>query len=571
MISAAQINRIKAWQRRPQKGMDENNGSPEGVIVRFANSVRTGRLAMEFLKRQWPAIALGLATILLIAPLWSVTSPAMPDYPAHLAGFHMIADAGGGDAWSKYYFIHWLLVPNLASELIVPPLAHLLPLEAATKLFLSLGVAMWVLGPAAIQYALFRKTTALPLAAAFFAYNSPFLWGFFNFFFAAGCGFLAIAAWIWMQNAKIAHRAALFTVIFSLLYVFHLFALLTALLIVGCYEISRAVADRAWSAKALAWRALPIAAAILPTLAAFLFFKPTGAEENVLAFNIMDTLQDRIEAAIGYYFDGPALTLTGILIGFWFAGVLSGFFRVHKLMIFPLIVLALATLFAPEWAMGGWGGHLRLPAILGTVMFASSMPTLSEGRTRILAGFILAGLTVSAVKLAIDWTDYDVQYTEFRNDIKNLPAGTKIVTVLDSNALSDTSDQPYWHMAEFAIVDRDAFTPLMFTTKGQHVVQLKPPYDRLAAATAQQGSPPDVTELDYLAEGRTDLDPEIDEYYPYLKGFQCHFNVAVIVRGESDASEQTDPDVLPKFLSLRKSGKFFSLYDIHPTKDCPKS
>ena len=56
-------------------------------------------------------------------------------------------------------------------------------------------------------------------------------------------------------------------------------------------------------------------------------------------------------------------------------------------------------------------------------------------------------------------------------------------------------------MAEFAIIDRGDMTALMFTTKGQHVVQLKPPYDRFAAATAQQGSPPDIDELNDL-DGR---------------------------------------------------------------------
>lgn len=56
--------------------------------------------------------------------------------------------------------------------------------------------------------------------------------------------------------------------------------------------------------------------------------------------------------------------------------------------------------------------------------------------------------------------------------------------MLDGDAMGLASDEPYWHMAEFAIVDRGAFTPLMFTTKGQHVVYLKPPFDKWAAGNA---------------------------------------------------------------------------------------
>src|SRR5271170_3584418 len=91
----------------------------------------------------WPAAALAAMTIIMIAPLWIVRVPALPDYPAHLAGFWLI---GGGS--SPFYKVHWTLAPNLASEAIVPLVAKLTGLEAATKLFLSLALALWVLGGA---------------------------------------------------------------------------------------------------------------------------------------------------------------------------------------------------------------------------------------------------------------------------------------------------------------------------------------------------------------------------------------------------------------------------------------
>ena len=139
----------------------------------------------------------------------------------------------------------------------------------------------------------------------------------------------------------------------------------------------------------------------------------------------------------------------------------------------------------------------------------------------------------------------------------------RLVTVIDGNALGVMPDQPYWHMAEFAIIDRAGFSPLMFATKGQHVVHVKPPYDRYAAMTAQQGSPPDVSELADLAAGRGDADADIDENYPYLKFFQCHFDVAIVVYGKG---EQDD---VPDFMSLRHAGSFFSLYELHPRPIAP--
>ncbi|MGB8601906.1 MAG: hypothetical protein WCD42_06890 [Rhizomicrobium sp.] len=522
---------------------------------------------MKVTTREWPALALCVAVCLIIAPLWLVHSPAMPDYPAHVAGFKMLATQGHGEPWEKYYFIHWLFVPNLASELIVPTLAQILPVEAATKLFLSLGMVLWVLGPVLVQRALFGKISPLPLAAAFFVYNAPFLWGFFNFFFAAGCSFVLLAWWIWQAGRLNAVKLAGYAAALLVLYAFHLFAFLTLLLLIGCFEISRAVDAHDIKPVALLRRALPVILVAVPAFAVFFIFKPIGGDAGPLQFNILDTLEDRFAAAIEYYFEGPALILTGLLAGFWLAGILSGFLRVHRLMILPLIVLTLSALLAPEWAMGGWGGHLRLPAVLGALLFATCRPELSEKRLKIMAGLIGVGLLLSVVSLTRDWSDYDRQISGFRADIAGLPKGVRMLTVLDSGAMDEASDQPYWHLAEYAIVDRSGFAPLMFATKGQHIVGVKPPYDKYAAATAEQGSPPDVTELGYLADGRVDLDPDIDTYYPYLKYFQCHFDVAVIVHGEG---EDNTPATPPKFMSLLKTGSFYSLYAIHPTKDCPR-
>jgi len=172
-----------------------------------------------------------------------------------------------------------------------------------------------------------------------------------------------------------------------------------------------------------------------------------------------------------------------------------------------IIALAVFAFVAPEWALGGWGVHLRLPAVLGAMLFATAELRLGPRMNALAAAALLLLAGVSAATLAENWQGYDRQFGEFRAALRGIPAGVRMVTALDGDSLGDeldpTPDQPYWHMAEFAIADRGAFTPLMFATKGQHVVEVKPPYDRWAAATAEQGSPPDVSELEDLAADST--------------------------------------------------------------------
>ncbi len=481
----------------------------------------------------------------------------MPDYPAHLASFALI-----GGAASRYYAIVWQFLPNLASEILVPALARLMPLELATRLFLTVTVLLWTLGPAAIQRALFGRVSATAIIAAIFAYNANFIWGFFNYTFAAGLGFWVLAAWIATDTRRALWHHFGFALAFTAIYFSHLFAFAVLLLVVTCFELSGWLSDAPRTIRKLAARALPVIALCLPAAFAFLVLKPAGADSGHLAFNLLGTLSDRFEAAIQLGFDTPALILTAILIVTFAVAVLTGRMTVHPRLRLALAVLAFCTLFAPEWALGGWGVHMRLPAVLGVLAFAAGEWKMAP---RYQAGVIAATLLViaaSAFAVTRNWSTYDAQFTEFRAHAAGIKQGGRILTVLDGDSLGWDSDQPYWHIAEFAVIDRAAFTPLMFTTAGQHVVQIRPPFGRIAAGSAQQGSPPDIDELDDLAAGRREADEDIRNVFPYLQFFQCHYDQAVVIHGRLPHAR------VPAMLRQRAEGSFFTLYDVVPDKRC---
>src|SRR5689334_16482184 len=175
----------------------------------------------------WPLLAMIAACVILAAPLWCVVSPAMPDYPAHLASFYLIT--GGA---SHYYYVEWAFLPNLASEIIVPAITQFIPLEPATKVFLTITVMLWVIGPAAVQRALRGRVGVESLLAGAFTYNATFMWGFFNYEFATGLSFLVLAAWIATEDRRGPLLLAGFAAAFTLVYFSHLFALATLTLII---------------------------------------------------------------------------------------------------------------------------------------------------------------------------------------------------------------------------------------------------------------------------------------------------------------------------------------------------
>ena len=228
----------------------------------------------DWAPRHWTGFTLVAAALMLATPLWCVWAPAMPDYPAHLATFAMIQQ---GTATALYH-LHWAFVPNLASEVLVPLLARLTGLVVATKLFLTAAIFLWILGPGAIHRALYGRTGISPLFGAFFAYNANFIWGFFNYYFAAGLSFAIFAGWIGTQKRNGALRLAGFAVAVTVLYFCHIFAAASLLLMMVGFEVAQNIRLDNRDLAALARRAACVALVYLPAALAFVFLRPRSDE-----------------------------------------------------------------------------------------------------------------------------------------------------------------------------------------------------------------------------------------------------------------------------------------------------
>ena len=515
--------------------------------------------------RHWPeshltGVTLIAAAAMLAAPLWNVWAPAMPDYPAHLASFALIEQGTG----NRFYHLRWDFVPNLASEVLVPILARLTGLVAAAKLFLTAAIFLWVLGPGAVHRALYGRTGIAPLFGSFFAYNGNFTWGFFNYYFSAGLSFAIFAAWIASEKHNGLARIAGFTLAVTLLYFCHVFAVASLLLMLVGFEMSQNFRLERSDPKALARRAVQIAILYGPAGLAFLFLRPHGQTDDAVIFNLADNMLGRFQSLVQHSFGDSAIVLpialfAGLALALWLRKA-----RIHPAMWGTLGLLLAGAIFAPESAFGGWGVHLRLPAVFGAMLFASAELPMKPATRTALVALVLVMIGWFALTMAQNWLVYDRQVREFQAALEEVPRGARMLTVLDGDAIGERPDEPYWHMAEFAVPERGVFTPLLFTTKGQHVVQLNPPFQKYAAASARQGSPPDVDELDFLARGQMVEDEGVQNDMPYLNHFQCHFGIAVVVHLDGKRTP------VPAMLRLRHAGTFFSFYDIQPDGYCKR-
>lgn len=503
------------------------------------------------MRQTWLIVALAAAAALLILPLWLAGTPAMPDYPARLAGFYLIGGGAASAPLSGFYGIHWAAIPNLAGEIAVPFLARFMALDVAALLFLSVGVAMWVAAPALIQRALYGRVGVTALAASFFAWNVNFMWGFFNYYFAAGLCLVMFAGWIASDAWPRAVRLLVFALATVVLYFCHILAAGLFLLLVACFQVARRAS----------WRGVVVDVAVLAAPVAVLYLVKPGEVGGGVEFNLLGTLLPRIASLVQCSFASPAYVLIAVLALLFVASVWRGWISVHRDMRLVLIALALAALLVPEIIMGGWGLHLRFPAVAAALLLASSDATMPRRAAGVVGAAILAVMGWMSFALAHEWQGYDTQIGDFRAALREVPRGSHLMTVVDAEDKGEIPNRLYWHVAEFAIIDRDAFTALMFATKGQHVVTLKPAVAGFAAKTARDGTPPEMNDLNELAAGDT-RDPKIRQELHYLLRFQCHYDEVVLIHANGR------PAKVPSMLRLRREGSFFALYDVVRPAGC---
>src|SRR5437879_399276 len=145
--------------------------------------------------RVWGAFALLLA--LVTVPLFSTVLPPLVDYPNHLARMHLLKE--GGDA---FYAVRWAALPNLAEDLIVPPLAQLVPLDTAGKLFLVMIFALMAGGAVWLNRCATGSWRLWPLLAFLLLYNRILLWGFLNYLFGIGVALVGTASWLALEARR---------------------------------------------------------------------------------------------------------------------------------------------------------------------------------------------------------------------------------------------------------------------------------------------------------------------------------------------------------------------------------
>jgi hypothetical protein len=423
--------------------------------------------------RVWSAFTLLLA--LSAVPVFSTVLPPLVDYPNHLARMHLLAE--GGDA---FYAVDWTALPNLAEDLIVPPLARLMPLDLAGKLFLVMIFALMAGGVVWLNRAATGRWRLWPLLGFLLLYNRILLWGFLNYLFGVGVALCGTALWLSLQGRDWRLRVLSSSLTALACFFSHIAAFgFYTLTILGVEALPASAELRDRRLLALGRRIALAAPQFVIPLAFLLAVRSDAPEESIryaglwrkadLLFSVFDNYDHTLDIACFALF----------------LGLIGGLAWTRRLGLVPRLGLAAGLVFAaylllPSQTYGGSGADRRLPTAFFLLLVAGSAPRLPNRSVGTAIGVVAAAVLLVRLGLIERvWREADQVYSADLVGIDALPRGSRLA-IAHPEGLFHVVPVPKVHLAVLAIPRREAFVPTLFAIPGQQPVALKPTFAALA-------------------------------------------------------------------------------------------
>jgi hypothetical protein len=244
-------------------------------------------------------------------------------------------------------------------------------------------------------------------------------------------------------------------------------------------------------------------------------------------------------------------------------------------MVPVLAVLAFAIVVMPSQIGFAIDVDARLVVGLVFLLLACARPVRwSPRHTRILAAGVLIAVSTRSVLLIDQWNERAAQIASIRAGLVHVQAGERILvaqpnekTLRSCSTAVVGARNLIWHLASFAVMDRAAFVPLLFTGQGVQPIRARAGY---AAIDTGPSSPVPIRLLETSARAE-DMDAVRAAFHKhgipeYFIDWPNQFDHLLVMHGGCSAELSLD---VP--LDLLAEGEIFSLYRIQPVRTADRA
>lgn len=439
-------------------------GSSVALTEAIPGQHRTGRARLDF---WFPWLYLAL-TAALTLPILVPSYPPLVDYPNNLSRADILSRYAQVEQFRNIYAIQRAPIANLAIDLTVPPLARIIGIFPAGKLFLVLVLAVYAAGCYLLCRAADGRTCWVAMILACFFYNTAVTIGFMNYIAGVAVYLVTFACWLRWNRAWNVRRV----LAFSLLALCCYFAHLSSIVMLGISVF----AVCAWDVivRRLPARSVGVSAiGFVAPAALFLGFMRGPGRIGTVGWNsISGKLQDLPLVVRTYSLGFDIALLAAALIGVLLWVRASSGVTAHV----PTLVAGLALLFcfflSPKDLFTSNAVDLRFVWPATILLAAALRPRLPSRAGAVCLAFLLLLWTFRTAAIWSSWQDLGTRTAAMVRVLQKLPRGANVYPVFFADPDPDTAkrDQALRHVVCYAVITRDAYVPTVSAIPSQQPI-----------------------------------------------------------------------------------------------------
>lgn len=530
-------------------------------------------------------LILGLLLMLaaLLIPVVVADIPPLSDYPNHLSRIWLL---GGGVAVppvSGMYRITWSTLTNIGIDLLSVGLTRLFSYDAVGRIIIGATVLLVPIGGIALWRALHGRPHWWLLSFGLLAWNDGLVAGFMNFELGLGLAMLAASADPTLSRRGPVASVIARAILAGLLFVVHPFAFLfyAALLCgIAVGPDLRALRRRGAFRRAVR-RIATIAVTVAVPAALLLLLAPSlpgdHAHTNLhtvwwdihggLRDLLLDPLSKLPVAFVGvvtYDKRVDALTLVALVLPVLLSLAL-GRLRVHAGMLLTSAALMVAFVLCPVTVADTFLIDRRFALMAPLALAAALRPDLPPAPAKTFAVLLLVVSLVRTSSVGWIWHIRQADAAAVSRALSSVPPGAAILPLAHQplpHQLSSRIGPPgrysalnepnFLNLPTLALPWRHAFTPILFTARGEQPVRVLPPWNEIAVPTGA------IVSVHAL------VDPKMYDlsklHAPYVRLWRQRFDYVLVIN--ADLPDAYGPFVPPPELKLLADDGFAQLYKI---------
>jgi hypothetical protein len=433
-------------------------------------------------------VILGLAWSLQAYAIWSVTYLPLIDLPNHMARHYLEAvKVSGGDV-GPFYNLELRVLPNLGADLILPFLILALGPQVACKLFVTLAVFLYWLGPAwfiAQQGGYRLGALAATLLLLPLSFSAQFYWGFLNFYSGFGLAFLVLVhfTWIHRQERLPIGQLMLHASLVTLLFLWHLAPWMIYVVVAACFLLARSAACywKQGGPRLVLYRGLSIAATLVPSFGLFAYYSLHNRGVSPQAGFDWGTWTGKAMLLLSLFRSYDRILDIIVSLG-WLAVVLIWFTQVLRLHLPPaqiwlgLLALVGVYLILPYRLGGTMDADTRiLPAIL--VFAVAWLGQLAVRHFRAGAVLLTLCIVVRFGSVVAAWNGLDAELGHHAESFAAIDERSRVMRVMMAPF---SKDYPARHFLAWILLSKNVLVSDLFAAPDQQPLAITWPTPSVA-------------------------------------------------------------------------------------------